>query len=61
VVLLELVPASVPQPDLFDAANDRRRKLSPMINRINNCYGRAIGFGLLPPDVRAFKSHAAFV
>ena len=32
-----------------------------MIDRINDRYGRrAIGFGLLPPDVRAFKGHAAF-
>ena len=36
-------------------------ELSPMIDRINDRYGRcAIGFGLLPPDVRAFKGHAAF-
>ena len=61
VVLLDLVPASAHQPDLFDAANQRRQKLSPMIDRINDRYGRcAIGFGLLPPDVRAFKGHAAF-
>jgi hypothetical protein len=33
----------------------------PLIDRINDRYGRcAIGFGLLPPDVRAFKGHAAF-
>ena len=32
-----------------------------MIDRINDRYGRcAIGFGLLLPDVRAFKGHAAF-
>ena len=38
-----------------------RQKLSPLIDRINDRYGRcAIGFGLLPPDVRAFKGHAAF-
>jgi DNA polymerase IV len=61
VVLLDLVPASAYQPDLFDAANQRRQKLSPMIDRINDRYGRcAIGFGLLQPDVRAFKGHAAF-
>ena len=59
VVLLDLVPASAHQPDLFDTA--RRQKLSPLIDRINDRYGRcAIGFGLLPPDVRAFKGHAAF-
>jgi hypothetical protein len=58
-VLLDLVPASAHQPDLFDAV--RRQKLSPLIDRINDRYGRcAIGFGLLPPDVRAFKGHAAF-
>lgn len=61
VVLLDLVPADQHQPDLFDAANQRRQKLSPMIDRINDRYGRcAIGFGLLPPGVRAFKGHAAF-
>ena len=39
----------------------RRQKLSPLIDRINDRYGRcAIGFGLFPPDVRAFKGHAAF-
>jgi DNA polymerase IV len=57
VVLLDLVPANAHQPDLFDAA--RRQKLSPLIDRINDRYGRcAIGFGLMPPDVRAFKGHA---
>jgi DNA polymerase-4 len=61
VVLLDLVPATQHQPDLFDGVNQRRQKLSPMIDRINDRYGCcAIGFGLLPPDVRAFKGHAAF-
>ena len=61
VVLLDLVPATQHQPDLFDAASERRQKLSPMIDRINDRYGRcAIGFGLLPPDITAFKGHAAF-
>jgi DNA polymerase IV len=59
VVLLDLVPASQHQPDLFEAA--KHQKLSPLIDRINDRYGRcAIGFGLLPPAVRAFKGHAAF-
>jgi len=41
--------------------NHRRQKLSPLIDRINERYGRcAIGFGLFPPGVRAFKGHAAF-
>jgi hypothetical protein len=32
-----------------------------LCDRINDRYGRcAIGFGLFPPDVRAFKGHAAF-
>ena len=49
------------QPDLFEAAGARRKKLSPLIDRINDRYGRcAIGFGLFPPDVRAFKGYAAF-
>jgi hypothetical protein len=61
VVLLDLVPADYQQPDLFAADNDRRQKLSPLVDRINDRYGRcAIGFGLFPPDVRAFKGHAAF-
>jgi DNA polymerase-4 len=60
VVLLDLVPAAQHQPDLF-ASNHKHQKLSPLIDRINDRYGRcAIGFGLLPPDVRAFKGHAAF-
>ena len=61
VVLLDLVPAAMHQPDLFAAEHHRRQKLSPLIDRINDRYGRcAIGFGLLPPEVRAFKGHAAF-
>jgi DNA polymerase-4 len=61
VVLLDLVPAIQHQPDLFEAAGQRRQKLSPLIDRINTRYGRgAIGFGLLPPAVRAFSGHAAF-
>jgi hypothetical protein len=61
VVLLDLVPTGQHQPDLFDAANQWRQKLSPMIDRINTRYGRgAVGFGLLPPTVRAFSGHAAF-
>jgi DNA polymerase IV len=61
VVLLDLVPAGAHQPDLFDAANQRRQKLSPMIDRINDRYGRcAIGFGLFPTDVGTFEGHAAF-
>ena len=61
VVLLDLVPADYHQPDLFEAADRRRQKLSPLIDRINTRYGRgAIGFGLLPPTVRAFSGHAAF-
>jgi DNA polymerase IV len=51
VVLLDLVPASRHQPDLFTADNQRRQKLSPLIDRINDRYGRcAIGFGLFPAD-----------
>ena len=38
-----------------------RQKLSPLVDRINDRYGHcAIGFGLFPPDVRAFKGYAAF-
>jgi DNA polymerase-4 len=61
VVLLDLVPADHHQPDLFDADDGRRQKLSPLIDRINDRYGRyAIGFGLFPLGVRSFKGHAAF-
>ena len=61
VVLLDLVPADQHQPDLFAADNQRRQKLSPLIDHINDHYGRcSIGFGLFPSDVRAFKGHAAF-
>ena len=61
VVLLDLVPAGQHQPDLFAADNGRRQKLSPLIDRINDRFGRcSIGFGLFLPDVRAFKGHAAF-
>jgi hypothetical protein len=61
VVLLDLVPADHHQPDLFATDNDRRQKLSPLIDRINDRYGRcAIGFGLFPPDVRAFKGQPRF-
>jgi hypothetical protein len=61
VVLLDLVPAAQHQPDPFAADTGRHQKLSPLVDRINDRYGRcAIGFGLFPPDVRAFKGHAAF-
>jgi hypothetical protein len=47
VVLLDLMPADHHQPDLFVADNGRRQKLSPLIDRINDRYGRcSIGFGL---------------
>ena len=56
VVLLDLVPVARHQPDLFDAADERQHRLSPLIDRINDRYGRyALGFGLLPPEVRSFK------
>lgn len=61
VVLLDLVPAARHQPDLFDYADRRRHKLSPLVDGINDRYGRgAIGFGLLAPEIRAFRGHAAF-
>jgi DNA polymerase-4 len=60
VVLLGLVPATRHQGDLF-AVQPRQQKLSPMIDRINQKFGRnTIGFGLLPPTVQHFKGHAAF-
>ena len=50
VVLLNLIPAAQHQPDLFAADNGRRQKLSPLVDRINDRYGRCtIGFGLFRP------------
>ena len=47
VALLDLVPADHHQPDLFDADDGRRQKLSPLIDRINDRYGRcSIVFGI---------------
>ena len=60
VVLLDLVPAARHQGDLF-ATSTRHPKLSTVIDQLNHRYGRnAVGFGLLPSTVRAFKGHAAF-
>jgi hypothetical protein len=60
-VLLDLVPAGRHQPDLFAADNRRRQKLSPLVDRINDRYGRCtIGFGLLPPEVRALQRPRRF-
>lgn len=60
VVLFGLVPASKHQGDLF-ATNTKQQKLSPLIDQINQRYGRhTLGFGLLPPTVKEFKGHAAF-
>jgi hypothetical protein len=48
VVLLDLVPAAQHQPDLFATDNQRRQKLSPLVDLINDRYGRcSIGFGLI--------------
>jgi hypothetical protein len=50
VVLLDLAPASHHQRDLFATDNDGRQKLSPLVDRINDRYGRcAVAFGLFPP------------
>src|SRR4029077_14035191 len=38
VVLLDLVPAAMHQPDLFAADNHTRQKLSPLIDCINDRY-----------------------
>jgi hypothetical protein len=62
VVLLDLVPAAQHRPDLFAADNHRRQKLSPLIDRINDRYGRcSIGFGLFPSDVRRSKGMPRFI
>ncbi|HWX63500.1 hypothetical protein [Bradyrhizobium sp.] len=55
-MLLDLVPAGQHQPDLFAPDNQRRPKLSLLVDRYRR---RAIGFGLFPPGVRAFKGNAA--
>jgi hypothetical protein len=60
-VLLDLVPAAQHQPDLFNTDSGRRQKLSPLIDRINDRFGRcSIGFGLFPHDVRASKGTPRF-
>jgi DNA polymerase IV len=41
VVLLDLVPAGRHQPDLFAPDNQRRQKLSPLIDRINDRNARS--------------------
>jgi len=47
VVLLDLVPVSRHQPDLFEVA--RREKLSPLIDGINDRYGRGARAGMPAP------------
>jgi DNA polymerase-4 len=60
VVLLGLVPATKHQPDLF-ADNGRRQRLSPLIDKINDRYGRgAITFGKPSDQIARFTGHAAF-
>lgn len=64
VVLSGLVPAERHQPDLFaqeDPVAQRRERLSPLLDQINQRYGRgAIGFGVSPEAARRFSGHAAF-
>ncbi|MGB9152011.1 MAG: DNA polymerase [Alphaproteobacteria bacterium] len=60
VVLFGLVPAAQHQPDLF-ADNSRRQSLSPLIDKINQRYGRgAIAFGKSSDQISRFTGHAAF-
>jgi DNA polymerase-4 len=60
VVLLDLVPATRHQMDLF-AEPVKSKPLSPLIDSINRRYGRhTIGFGMLSPELRNFGGHAAF-
>jgi hypothetical protein len=60
VALLDLVPASKHQFDLF-ADNPRRQKLAPLVDNFNGRYGRyAVSFGLPLEKVRKFNGHAAF-
>ena len=60
VVLMGLIPAAQHQPDLF-ADNARHQKLSPLIDKINQRYGRgAIGFGKQSEEIRRFTGYAAF-
>jgi hypothetical protein len=58
VVLLDLVPASQHQSDLFAANSQRGQKLSPpLMDRYGPLRDR---LRHVSPDVRAFKGHAAF-
>jgi DNA polymerase-4 len=61
VVLLDLVPADHNQPDLFAADNGRRQKLSPLIDRINDRYGRwSIALGYFRPTCARSKGTPRF-
>jgi len=54
------VPAAQHQPDLFAADTERRQKLSPLIDCINDRYGRcSIGFGLFQSDVSRVSASLA--
>lgn len=59
VVLFNLIPAAQHQPDLF--ANPRAARLAPLIDQLNQRYGRGtIGFGKPHETAARFTGHAAF-
>lgn len=64
VILSGLVPAERHQPDLFaqeDPATQRRERISPLLDALNDRYGRGtIAFGAPPASARRFSGHAAF-
>jgi DNA polymerase-4 len=60
ITLLDLVPATQHQPDLFEGS-ERQDRLSPLLDGINRRFGRnTIGFGKAHEDISRFTGHAAF-
>jgi DNA polymerase-4 len=60
ITLLDLVPATQHQPDLFEGS-ERQDRLSPLVDGINRRFGRnTIGFGKAREDISRFTGHAAF-
>jgi len=64
IVLMDLVPAARHQPDLFADTRpmaQRRLRLSPVIDCINQRYGRgAITFGKPADTIQRFTGHTVF-
>jgi DNA polymerase-4 len=60
VVLLDLVPAGRHQPDPFAPDNHWRQKLSPLVDRINDRYGRRDQLRPVSARRAGVQGHAAF-